>query len=190
MVRNETQLITAKEIALDLTDESNEIWSDKKHDIRPSEMLSIPNLDELNSATMVDRNRSSDALNINPGTHLFSELTNNNLEERFKTLQKWEGVVDCKNGDTFVARLKSIKGDSDQKETEAEIFIDDVPQNDRKYVEPGAVFYWSIGYQDKRSGQRMRGSIIRFRRLTSWTKKNIVNAERKMVEIRELIDEE
>lgn len=190
MELNETQLITSKEITLDITDESNEIWFDKKHNIRPSEMLSAPNLDELNSATMVDRNGSSYALNINPGTHLFSALPKNNLEERFKTLQKWEGVVDCKNGDTFVARLKSIKGDSGQKETEAKIFIEDVPQNDRKYIEPGAVFYWSIGYLDKRSGQRMRGSIIRFRRLTSWTKKDTASAKRKMVEIRELINEE
>lgn len=100
------------------------------------------------------------------------------------------GSVDCKNGDTFVARLKSIKGDSGQKETEAKIFIEDVPQNDREYIEPGAVFYWSIGYLDKRSGQRMRGSIIRFRRLTSWTKKDTASAKRKMVEIRELINEE
>lgn len=92
MELNETQLITSKEITLDITDESNEIWFDKKHNIRPSEMLSAPNLDELNSATMVDRNGSSYALNINPGTHLFSALPKNNLEERFKTLQKWEGV--------------------------------------------------------------------------------------------------
>lgn len=42
MELNETQLITSKEITLDITDESNEIWFDKKHNIRPSEMLSAP----------------------------------------------------------------------------------------------------------------------------------------------------
>ncbi len=94
--------------------------------------------------------------------------------ERFIVLQSWEGYVLSVSVDSFVARLvdsKHIRPDE-----EAEFDVNELTEDDREMLEPGAVFYWSIGYYDKPSGQRIRASEIRFRRLPAWTKEELKEA--------------
>lgn len=107
------------------------------------------------------------------------------VRDRFISLQKWEGVVCYVNGDSFVAKLTDLtRGGPDE---EAEFPLDEISEEDRKLVKPGAVFYWNIGYHDLHRGQRIRSSLIRFRRLPAWTKKEIESARKEAERISNLI---
>ena len=98
------------------------------------------------------------------------------LEDNFVSLQKWEGTVIEVMKDSFIARLQDLTQEGPDEE--AEFSIEEVSEDDKHLVEPGAIFYWNIGYHDSRSGQRRRSSIIRFRRLPAWTKEDIETAKR------------
>lgn len=87
--------------------------------------------------------------------------------DAFHALQKWEGVVTERDDECFWARLTDLTSSGPTEEVE--LLIQDVPWEDRSLVEPGAVFYWSIGYRDEASGQRWRASTLRFRRLPVWS---------------------
>ena len=65
----------------------------------------------------------------------------------------------------MVARLIDLS--EKESEGEAEFALDEIHSDDLPLVKPGAIFYWTIGYLDK-GGQRIRASIIRFRRLPRW----------------------
>ncbi len=94
------------------------------------------------------------------------------FKEYFKAIQKWEGKVISLSGDTFKATLSPLVGD--KIDQEAEIYIEDVTPDERPFIEPGAVFYWSIGYLERPSGRR-RESVLRFRRLPTWTSNEVKN---------------
>lgn len=93
----------------------------------------------------------------------------------FKVLQKWEGYVLEIDNEVFRARLIPISGQEDIQE--AEIYLSEVTEEDRDLLEPGAVFYWSIGYLVRPSGT-LRASLIRFRRLPAWSEDQLYKAER------------
>lgn len=93
----------------------------------------------------------------------------------FRAMQKWEGHVTDVRDDSFIAILSPILGEGPDQE--AEILIEDVSLDDRPLIEPGAVFYWSIGYQDQ--PQRTRVSLLRFRRLPIWNQRDLDTAKRK-----------
>ena len=57
---------------------------------------------------------------------------------------------------------------------------------DLDLLEPGAVFYWNIGYRDRPSG-RERISTIRFRRLPVWTADELKVADQEAARVREKI---
>ena len=95
--------------------------------------------------------------------------------DTFMALQKWEGYVISVNKGTFIARLKDLT--NNYPDEQAEIEIEEIPFNDREMLCPGAVFYWSIGYNDSITGQRTRQSLIRFRRLPVWDKNEIEEAK-------------
>lgn len=98
--------------------------------------------------------------------------------DRFKLLQKWEGtVVRCSDSE-FMAVLR----EEGEPEQEATFDLEEVPEGDRALVVPGGIFYWSIGYRDRR-GQRFRESLIRFRRMPAWTKREIDRAQKEADEI-------
>jgi hypothetical protein len=97
------------------------------------------------------------------------------FREYFKAIQKWEGKVVSLSGDTFRATLSPIVGE--ELEQEAEIYVQDVTPDERSFIEPGAIFYWSIGYLERPSG-RVRESVIRFRRLPMWTDNEVKEAGR------------
>lgn len=92
-------------------------------------------------------------------------------------LQKWEGRVQELTDGGFVARLTDLT--SDLPDEEAEFDVQEVSFLDRRLLKPGAVFYWSIGYRDAVTGQRSRESVIRFRRLPTWSKPDHAEAARR-----------
>lgn len=105
------------------------------------------------------------------------------IRSRFLELQKWEGIVTEVSKDSFVGRLIDLTEKS--QDLEAEFSIDEVHQEDRPLVGAGAVFYWTIGYKEDR-GQRIRASMIRFRRLPAWQKEEIEAAKRDAKYIKDL----
>lgn len=100
-------------------------------------------------------------------------------------LQKWEGFVIAVDAETFTARLTTLTGD--EGDQVAEIYNDEIDDEDRALLEPGAVFYWSIGYLDKPSG-RERFSQIRMRRLPAWSAAELRAAEKRAKELGDLLD--
>ncbi len=101
------------------------------------------------------------------------------FREYFRAIQKWEGKVISLSGDTFRASLSAIIGD--KVDQEAEIYVQDVTPDERELIEPGAVFYWSIGYLERPSG-RVRESVLRFRRLPMWSRNELKRAETRDIE--------
>lgn len=81
--------------------------------------------------------------------------------ESFQTLQSWEGVITEVLSSYFIARV--IEKNSNEEE-EAEIPVDEISPQDRKYLQVGQRFYWTIGYRQSKSGQRTRQSLILLRR--------------------------
>lgn len=106
--------------------------------------------------------------------------------DSFEMLQKWEGVVTSIGTDSFVARLKDLSSYSEEDE-EAEFPIEEISQADIALLARGAVFYWCIGYWDTVNGQRRRASEIRFRRLPTWSKRQLAKARKEAEELSELL---
>jgi hypothetical protein len=106
-------------------------------------------------------------------------------QDSFVSLQKWEGVVLAVEHDSFLARLIDLTQGG--TEEEAEFSLDDISEEDKPLLKPGAIFYWNIGYHDSRTGQRRKVSEIRFRRLPAWTSKEIEAAKREAIRLRDLI---
>jgi hypothetical protein len=104
---------------------------------------------------------------------------------RFIALESWEGVVTEVTEDTFVARL--FTNDEREADEEAEILLGEISPSDLPLVEPGAAFYWSIGYRDRRGARRERVSDIRFRRLPAWTEKELAEAKEEALKTRKLL---
>jgi hypothetical protein len=99
---------------------------------------------------------------------------------RSHALQQWEGVVQDVGKEQFVASLRDIDN-PDHAPEQATVAFDEVSDDDRPLVAPGAVFYWTIGYRVEPHGQKWLTSGIRFRRLPAWSKrdmKDLQNAAR------------
>ena len=89
---------------------------------------------------------------------------------RFDALQKWEGRVLEVRDTTFSAVVVDIR---EVTEEQAEFDLEEVSPDDIGMVEPGAVFYWSIGYRTDPSGERSRCSVLVFRRLPAWSARDL-----------------
>jgi hypothetical protein len=87
-------------------------------------------------------------------------------------LQHWEGVVREVGSGEFTADLTSLIK-IDPLEVTGEFSFDEVSDADRPLVEPGAVFYWAIGYDKSPAGQITRVSEIRFRRSPEWNARKL-----------------
>lgn len=107
------------------------------------------------------------------------------LKERAVSLQKWEGVVTEVGKDIFRARLLDLT--EENPEEEADFSIDEVSEDDRSLIKPGGVFYWSLGYLTTRTGQVIKSSIVKFRRLPAWTESEMRRAQEQAMEIRQII---
>lgn len=128
--------------------------------------------------------RGTDTRQAKPHNFLLNRPQPQMMHERFRAIQKWEGYVIDADDEVFRARLIPLKGEG--CEQEAAIFLSEITNEDRAMIQPGAVFYWSIGYLEKPSGT-MRASIIRFRRLPAWTAQELTAAETKAIELKELL---
>ncbi|WP_309775537.1 hypothetical protein [Nitrobacter vulgaris] len=98
-------------------------------------------------------------------------------------MQEWEGYVSTIAEGSFTARLvDKTKGNSVEDE-EADFPIDDLTDEDRQLLVPGAVFRWVIGYQRTMSGTKRRVSQITFRRLPAWTRRELQHARSRAEEM-------
>jgi hypothetical protein len=102
--------------------------------------------------------------------------------EHFMALQSWEGTVQERQVDSFIAHLKDKSGD--RNGYIAEISFEETSETDRDLIRPGAIFYWDIGYTEEKSGKRSRRSLIHFRRLPVWTPREISQIEAEAENIR------
>lgn len=102
---------------------------------------------------------------------------------RLRVLRSWEGIVlDAHASDeTFLARVSDV---TSHELSEAEIFLDEVSDEDRTLLQDGAVFYWTIGYRIGPDG-RERVSRIKFRRLPAWSRVELNSAEQEASELAE-----
>src|ERR1700733_12686035 len=75
-------------------------------------------------------------------------------------LQRWIGRVASVHADRFFAVTIDVTNPRNPAE-EVEFDLAEVSEGDRSLVAEGAMFYWSIGYQDSRGGQRERISSLR-----------------------------
>ena len=96
------------------------------------------------------------------------------VDEHSIIVQQWDGVVLFRDETRFTARLYEGYRDFPVKRTEIE--IEEVADEQREFIVPGAPFSWIIGYR-VRAGSRSRFSEIYFRRLVTWTKKELEEAE-------------
>jgi hypothetical protein len=106
-------------------------------------------------------------------------------QDSFLLMQKWEGVVTQIGDDSFLATLRDISAGGEDEE--AEIFTEEISPADMSLLGKGAVFYWCIGYRDTLTGQRIRASEIRFRRLPAWSKRELDAAQKEAEELSDLL---
>jgi len=99
-------------------------------------------------------------------------LTPGSPERRFHVLQQWECVVDGIEGDSFTADLLDLTDPSKPREI-VEIPLIEISEADLALLLPGAVFYWILGYEITRGGQKRRVSEIRARRNPKWSQRAI-----------------
>jgi hypothetical protein len=103
------------------------------------------------------------------------ELSQAHETETLIALQSWEGVVIGVDEASFLVRLIDVSGD--HADEEAELSKGELSEFDLDLLEPGAIFYWTIGYrQQLPRGGRERVSRIRFRRVPAWTEAQLAAA--------------
>jgi hypothetical protein len=102
-------------------------------------------------------------------------------------LQSWEGVVLDVREDSFLVRLVDATGD--HADEELELGKEDLSEFDLSLLQPGAIFYWTIGYrQQVPRGGRERVSRIRFRRLPAWSQRELTAARERAVTLSNELD--
>lgn len=87
-------------------------------------------------------------------------------------LQVWEGVVLEVDPDQQIMLVKLADRQGLVAEHTAELGLDWVVAQDMELVRPGAVFYWTIYRETKRSTIK-HSQEIRFRRLPNWTNRQV-----------------
>jgi hypothetical protein len=84
--------------------------------------------------------------------------------DRIKLLQQWECLVSQVHDDCVECEMHDLTDESKPVEC-AEIYLDEFNEFDRALLCEGAVFYWSVGHETKRTGQVRRYSELRVRRM-------------------------
>jgi hypothetical protein len=92
--------------------------------------------------------------------------------QHFILLQRWEGTVTNVHVEEFSAVLRDLSRAASPEE-QASFPLDEVPDADRSLLVPGAVFYWTIGYEVTLTGTRKTVSMLRFRRLPAWSESDL-----------------
>lgn len=91
---------------------------------------------------------------------------------RIDILQQWECVVTDHSDDVVWAELEDLTNPANVPET-AEFLVKEISESDRSLIAPGAVFYWTIGYDYSEGGQIRRFSEIRMRRSAVWSTRSL-----------------
>lgn len=94
-----------------------------------------------------------------------------------QVLQRWEGIVTEVEGDSFWAELKDLS-EPDYPLELVELPVSQIHSDDRRLIQSGACFYWSIGIKTSDRGVITRVSEIRFQRLPVWTRRSIAAAKK------------
>lgn len=97
------------------------------------------------------------------------------LTGRFQLLQMWEGRVTEILDDTFSAIILD-KTNPNLPDELVTLDIEEVTPNELPLLKLGSIFYWSISYADYPGRGRRKESKIRFRRLPTWSQKEINRA--------------
>ncbi|WP_020161267.1 hypothetical protein [Methylobacter marinus] len=91
--------------------------------------------------------------------------------------QRWSGKVISATDQELTVRLEDLTN-RDNPDELIVLSRDEIDDKDQSLVKPGALFYWYIGYRQGFKYSKERISIIRFRRLPSWTTKEIQESEK------------
>jgi len=97
-------------------------------------------------------------------------------DKNFQPINSWEGVVTEIRDDEIVTNVKDLRLDGAATE-EVTFDFSDIPAADLDLVQVGAVFYWNIGYWRLSTGQVLRASDLRFRRLPAWSQRELDQAD-------------
>ncbi len=170
---SEPSTIVSKEIPDQVSASPSNINTDEIYIF--SEDKAVFEVDSISTYDIPRNSGNSQMLHLEIGSVLPPSPYLPPTREYSRVVQKWEGHVIEIHEDTFTARLIPISGEG--SEQEAEIFIEEVSAEDLSLLKPGAVFYWSIGYHSRPCGSRMNVSVIRFRRLPIWTRREIEDAK-------------
>jgi len=173
------------------------LWGESNQDSSYDQPPEVSGIQEREDISSTSGKSSSDGLILTsgPGQKPTEEddkfrpivfpLDRKKPRDVFVSLQNWEGVVTNVFTDSFNARLIDLSGGTPDEG--AEFPLNDVYEDDLGLIKKGAIFYWSIGYITKTSGQKMRASNIRFRRLPAWTEVEILSAKQEAAKLRDLI---
>ncbi len=102
-------------------------------------------------------------------------------------LQEWEGYVLEVGANSFTVRLLDLTAGSSIEEEEAEVPIEEISEQERRRIQPGAIFRWVIGYERSPAGVRKRVSVIVFRDLPAVTERDLQEGREWASETRHLL---
>ena len=97
-------------------------------------------------------------------------------DNRFELLQKFEGTIETVEGSLVVAVLRDLT-DRTRPDEILRLEVDEFDSEDRDLLEPGTVFYWSIGYKIITGRTRLRSSLLRVRRLPPRGRRSLERAD-------------
>lgn len=100
-------------------------------------------------------------------------------------LQRWQGYVIKVLDRALLVRLIDLTRKGPDEETI--IPLEEFSPDDYDLVKIGAIFYWSIGYSTKSSGQRTRFSEVRFQRLPFWKREEIDAGKQEAMRLKKTI---
>ncbi|MBS0262359.1 MAG: hypothetical protein JSS02_10450 [Planctomycetes bacterium] len=126
-----------------------------------------------------------------PVGHIFSEPVRRNIigdrtpDRAIRLLQQWECVVLAVHGDTVECEMHDLT-DSSRAVEWSEIFLDEFSLFDRPLLVEGAVFYWSIGREESKTGTIRRYSELRVRRMPPLSKTRLHELAQEAAELSEL----
>lgn len=105
----------------------------------------------------------------------------------FRVIQQWEGVVESIDKHFFYATLSDLT-DKSQPKSDATFPLALVHKDDKALVEPGALFYLSIGQGRDTSGNIIDEHNLKFRRIF-WTRQDVIEMEERAKEWAELLSQ-
>jgi len=111
-----------------------------------------------------------------------------NSVRRVEVLQQFEGVVTEVGEDYFVARMHDLTNSESEIEV-MEFDLREISEQDHEILQPGSVFYWTIGYETRVGGQVVRISEMRVQRNPIWTKAKLDSVESEALRIFEKLNE-